>query len=165
MFAQQPLNCLHKPHTDSCMKSVAVQIPSQVMWLDSGRNPVKSSVEISQPFSLTRPRLHLPQIVSALKVPALNLITTHPPALSHHKHQPLIYIQSAGIADLATALTHLAFNTWSFMGYYTNNESVTSTATAQTKIAVSVFLGIAGGLSRTESSFANLDWLLAAGPP
>jgi len=51
------------------------------------------------------------------------------------------------------------------MGYYTNNESVTSTATAQTKIAVSVFLGTTGGLSRTESSFANLDWLLAAGPP
>jgi hypothetical protein len=46
------------------------------------------------------------------------------------------------------------------MGYYTNNESVTSTATAQSKIAVSVFLGITGGLSRTESSFANLDWLL-----
>jgi hypothetical protein len=35
------------------------------------------------------------------------------------------------------------------MGYYTSNESVTSAATVQSKIAVSVFLGIAGGLSRT----------------
>ena len=51
------------------------------------------------------------------------------------------------------------------MGYYTSTENVTSAATAQNKIAVSVFLGIAGGLSRTESSFANLDWLLVAGPP
>lgn len=51
------------------------------------------------------------------------------------------------------------------MGYYTSTESVTPVATAQSKIAVAVFLGIAGGLSRTESSFANLDWLLVAGPP
>lgn len=52
------------------------------------------------------------------------------------------------------------------MGYYTSAESVTAAAaTAQSKIAVSVFLGIAGGLSRTESSFASLDWLLVAGPP
>jgi hypothetical protein len=51
------------------------------------------------------------------------------------------------------------------MGYYTSTEPVTSAATAQSKIAISVFLGITGGLSRTESSFANLDWLLVAGPP
>ena len=56
MLAQQPLKCLQEPHTDSCMETVAVQIPSQVMWLDSGRNPVKSSVEISQPFTLTMPK-------------------------------------------------------------------------------------------------------------
>jgi hypothetical protein len=51
------------------------------------------------------------------------------------------------------------------MGYYTNAESVSPVATAQSKIAVGVFLGIAGGLSRTDSSFASLDWLLVAGPP
>lgn len=116
------------------------------------------------PFALTRSSPLSPQITD-VKVPALNLITTHPSALADHKHQPLIYIHTAGTADLATILTRHTSDIWSFMGYYTNNESVTSIATAQTKIAVSVFLGIAGGLSRTESSFANLDWLLAAGPP
>lgn len=70
MFAHQPLKCLHKPHTDSCMKSVAVQIPSQVMWLDSGRNPVKSSVEISQPFTLTMPKAPLAPDRLRLKSPS-----------------------------------------------------------------------------------------------
>ena len=121
-----------------------------------------------QPFALTRPPPLLPRsqwIVSALKVP--NLITTPicPPALYKRPHQPLIYILTARIADLATAPTLRTLNTWSFMGYYTNTNPVTSAANAQSKIAVSVFLGIAGGLSRTESSFANLDWLLVAGPP
>jgi hypothetical protein len=64
-----------------------------------------------------------------------------------------------------TARIRRTLPTWSSMGYYTNAESVSPVATAQSKIAVGVFLGIAGGLSRTESSFASLDWLLVAGPP
>ena len=54
------------------------------------------------------------------------------------------------------------------MGYRTNADSVTpavATASAHSKIAVGVFLGTAAGLSRTESSFANLDWLLVGSPP
>lgn len=52
------------------------------------------------------------------------------------------------------------------MGYYTITETISSSSvSAQSKIAAGVFLGVAGGLSRTDSSFANLDWLVASGPP
>lgn len=55
---------------------------------------------------------------------------------------------------------------WSSMGYYTITETISSSSvSAQNKIAAGVFLGVAGGLSRTDSSFANLDWLVASGPP
>lgn len=53
------------------------------------------------------------------------------------------------------------------MGYYKITGTVSSfaSASAQSQIAAGVFLGVAGGLSRTDSSFANLDWLVASGPP
>lgn len=55
------------------------------------------------------------------------------------------------------------------MGYRTNADSVIPppvATSAHSKIAAAgVFLGTAAGLSRTESSFANLDWLLVGGPP
>jgi len=67
---------------------------------------------------------------------------------------------------LATYLQKTAYIQWSSMGYYRITETISSSSvSAQSKIAAGVFLGIAGGLSRTDSSFANLDWLLASGPP
>jgi len=52
------------------------------------------------------------------------------------------------------------------MGYYKVSGTIfASSVSAQSKIAAGVFLGVAGGLSRTDSSFANLDWLLVPGPP
>ena len=152
---------------DSCMGDVAARDSHQVMWLESGRNPVKSSVEKQAAVLAVRadPLLSTFSPDHRRKSPSSQSYYHTPICPLHPYHQPLIYIHTAGTADLATALTRRTSDIWSFMGYYTNNESVTSTATAQTKIAVSVFLGIAGGLSRTESSFANLDWLLAAGPP
>jgi len=167
MLAFEPSRCLQEPHTDSCMRNVAVKIPSQLMWLESGRNPVKSSVEEQAAVLAVRadPLLSTFSPDHRRKSPSSQSYYHTPICPLHPYHQPLIYIHTAGTADLAITLTRRTSDIWSFMGYYTNNESVTSIATAQTKIAVSVFLGIAGGLSRTESSFANLDWLLAAGPP
>lgn len=83
---------------------------------------------------------------------------------------PYISNTAAGEAGPGDTHTHSTLRPFSSklpssMGYYTRAETVTLAATAQSKIAVSVFLGIAGGLSRTESSFANLDWLLVRGPP
>ena len=155
-------------HPDSCIRNVAVRDLHHLMWLETGVGRVGSTQERTkavQPFTLTLVLHFLPRS-SPPKSPSSQSYY-HPPTcpLRQQRQSTHTHILTARIADLATQSRLQTIPTWPFMGYYTSTEPVTPAATAQNKIAVGVFLGTAAGLSRTESSFANLDWLLAAGPP